>query len=168
MSKKKINIALLIVVLALWGTVGYKTISQYFFSKELAFNDVKLNTKLNFNQIKKDTFNLESIQRDPFLNNNSEPPTNTEVVKKVYLPKKVVSKPVAAPKPVLQWPAIFYYGYIKSKDKTEELILVKIDRQLHKLRKNDQIDGLTIKKVFNDSIEVSFYKEKKIIKVNNK
>jgi hypothetical protein len=55
----------------------------------------------------------------------------------------------------------------KSKDKTEELILVKIDNELHKLRKNATVDGLIIKKVFNDSIEVVFNIEKRVIRVGD-
>ena len=64
---------------------------------------------------------------------------------------------------VINWPNITYYGYIKSKDKIEELILVKIDNQLYKLRKNSNINGLIINKVYKDSIEVSFNKNKKFL-----
>jgi len=164
MSKKKINIALIIVVLALWGTVAYKAVSQYFFPKELlAVNDGQTNVRLNFSQIKKDVFQIENIQSVPFLNKREEPLTQNVVVRDIISPPKI-NKPVIVPKPAVQWPAVYYYGYIKSKDKTEELILVKINNQLHKLRKNDQVDGLVIKKVYSDSIEVYFNKEKKIIK----
>ncbi len=162
MSKKKINIALIIVVLGLWGTVAYKTVSQYFFPKELlAFNDSQANTRLNFSQIKKNAFQLENIQRDPFLNKREEPLPQNVVVR--HVSPRIINKPVVVSKPAVQWPAVHYYGYIKSKDKTEELILVKINNQLHKLRKNDQVDGLVIKKVYSDSIEVYFNKEKRII-----
>jgi hypothetical protein len=167
MSKKRINIALLLLVLGLWGTVGYKTINQYFFSEKLTLSNVKLNTKFNFNQIKKDTFNLKPISRDPFLNKNSEPTVHTIIVKRPYSTPKVVTQPVIKPKPIINWPMVSYYGYIKSKDKTEELILVKIDNQLHKLRKNSEVDGLIIKNVFNDSIEVFFNKEKRVVRVGN-
>jgi hypothetical protein len=165
MSKKRINIALLILVLGLWGTVGYKTINQYFFSKEVALSDVQTNATFNFSQIKKDTFHLETIQRDPFLNKSSIAPSQNPVVKKIYSQPKVQIKPIAQPKPIINWPTVSYYGYIKSKDKTEELILVKIDNELHKLRKNATVNGLIIKKVFNDSIEVVFNKEKRVIRV---
>ena len=167
MSKKRINIALLILVLALWGTVGYKSMNQYFFPKEIALNDVQSNSTFNFSQIKKDTFNLEPIQKDPFLNKNNFNLNQNTVVKKVYVQPKVINKPPVQPKSIINWPSVSYYGYIKSKDKTEELILVKIDNELHKLRKNAAIDGLIIKKVFNDSIEVLFNKEKRVIRVGN-
>jgi hypothetical protein len=167
MSKKRINIALLILVMSLWGRVGYKTVSQYFFSKEVALSDIQSNSTFNFSQIKKDTFHLEIIQRDPFLNKSSVNPNQIAVVKKVYVQPKIITKPPIQPKPIINWPSVSYYGYIKSKDKTEELILVKIENQLHKLRKNATIDGLIIKRVFNDSIEVVFNKEKRVIKIGN-
>jgi hypothetical protein len=167
MSKKRINIVLIILVLVLWGTVGYKTINQYFFSKEQTMSNVQSNTVFNFSKIKKDTFNLETIQRDPFLNKSSIAQYQNPVVKKMYSQPKVVSKTIIQAKPIINWPSVSYYGYIKSKDKTEELILVKIDNDLHKLRKNAIVDGLIIKKVFNDSIEVLFNKEKRVIRVGN-
>lgn len=167
MSKKRINIALLILVLGLWGTVGYKTINQYFFSKEVALSDVQSNATFNFSQIKKDTFHLEAVQRDPFLNKNSVVQHENPVVKKIYSQPKVVNKPIIQPKPIINWPSVSYYGYIKSKEKSEELILVKIDNELHKLRKNSDVDGLVIKKVYNDSIEVLFNIEKRVIRVGN-
>jgi hypothetical protein len=165
MTKKRINIALLLLVVGLWGTVGYKTINQYFFSKEFTFKDIKTTNTYNITKIEKDTFHLENIPRDPFLNKSSQILNQNPVVKKTYLPPKVLNKPVFVPKLIVNWPLVAYYGYIKSKDKTEELILVKIDNKLQKLRKNSEVNGLIIKKVFNDSIEVFFNNEKKIIRV---
>lgn len=163
MSKKKLNIALLILVFGLWGTVGYKAVSQYIFSKEIALNEVQSNAEFNFSQIKKDTFSIGVIQRDPFLNKISEQKTQVPLVKKTYSAPKIIMPPII--KAPIMWPSVSYYGYIKSKEKTEELILVKIDNKLYRLRKNAQVDGLFIKKVFNDSLEVVFNKEKRMIVV---
>lgn len=167
-AKKKINIVLIMLVLGLWGTVAYKTVSQYFFSKELVANKTQLNNELNLNQINKDTFNLEKVARDPFLNRQNR--TDSLVSKKYYseIPNvKIKTNPIVLkPKVIINWPLISYHGYIRSKDKNEELILVKIDKRLYKLRKDDEIEGVTVKKVYNDSIEVNFNKGKKIIRLN--
>ncbi|TRW97027.1 hypothetical protein [Flavobacterium gawalongense] len=167
-AKKKINIVLIILVLGLWGTVAYKTISQYFFSKELMANKTELNDELTLNEINKDTFNLGKVARDPFLNRQNQ--TDSFVSKKYYskIPNvKIKSNPIVLkPKVIINWPLISYHGYIRSKDKNEELILVKIDKRLYKLRKDDEIEGVTVKKVYNDSIEVNFNKGKKIIRLN--
>jgi hypothetical protein len=165
MAKKRINIVLLLLVLGLWGTVAYKTISQYFFAKVNTIKDDGFTGEINLETIKKDTFVFETIDRDPFLKKQySKPDTillKSRIIKPVIIPKKVEVKP----KPVTIWPLVDYYGYIKSKEKVQELILVKIDNRLHKLRKADEVDGLFINKVYNDSIEVTFNKEKRVIKI---
>lgn len=164
MSKKKINIALILVVLGLWGTVAYKAISQYFFSNELAFSGVQNQANVNFSKIEKDTFNLETIGRDPFLNKSTAPVIKPAASATTVFKKPANTQPkIVKPKEILLWPEVHYYGYIKSREKKEELILVKIQNKLYKLRKNDQIDGLFIKKVYNDSVEVYFNKEKRIV-----
>ncbi|RTY91798.1 hypothetical protein [Flavobacterium sp. GT3R68] len=163
--KKKINIALILVVLGLWGTVGYKTINQYFFSKEVLTGAVPSNSNLLSNLVHKDTFLLENVARDPFLNKQS----HTGFVPKKYYPKVSIvkpTKPVIKPKVIINWPSITYHGYIKSKDKNAELVLVKINSKLYKLRKKDQVEGVTLQKVYTDSIELDFNKEKKVIKLN--
>ncbi|MDI5887617.1 hypothetical protein [Flavobacterium yafengii] len=167
-AKKKINIVLIIVVFGLWGTVAYKTVSQYFFSKELLVNKTELNDGLNLNEINKDTFNLEKVTRDPFLNrqNNTDSFVSIKYYSKIPNLKIKTNPVVLKPKVIINWPILSYHGYIRSKDKDEELILVKIDKRLYKLRKDDEIEGVTVKKVYNDSLELNFNKEKKIIRLD--
>lgn len=164
MSKKKINIALILMVLGLWGTVAYRAASQYFFSDGMALSGIQDQAGVNFSKIEKDTFALEAIGRDPFLN-KSVAPVEKPIDFKPSVPRKI--KPSATktiqPKEVVAWPEIQYYGYIKSRERKEELILVKIENRLYKLRKNDQVDGMFIRKVYNDSVEVYFNKEKRIV-----
>lgn len=164
MAKKKINIILIVLVLALWGTIGYKTINQ-FFSKD-AVNDKKVvSTSLNLNQINKDTFQMQNIERDPFSNVQLTSP----IVKKTYKlqPRKI--KTVVAEKPIVvnNWPSISYHGYIKSKNKADELVLIMMDKKLYKLRKNDDINGITLYKIYKDSVELILNKQKKIIRRNH-
>ncbi|QSB27648.1 hypothetical protein [Flavobacterium sp. CLA17] len=167
MVKKKINIILIVVVLGLWGSVFYKTINRFFTSKELAVNNPAGSATVKFNQINKDTFALENVNRDPFLNKQVQ-----EVVsrpQRQYVPNSnhsgaLVKKATAAPtiKHLIVWPAISYHGYIK--DSRGEMVILKIDSKMFRLRKNDLVDGLMIKKISSDSLEVDFNKEKKIIK----
>lgn len=163
MTKKKINIVLIIIVLGLWGAVGYKTITQYFFSKDIIVNTDKTDYKLNMNLINKDTFLLGHISRDPFLDKQYQM-TNPIAIKQYpqiailkVSPKTVVS----IPKEIINWPSISYHGFIKSNGKNQELILLKIDGKLFRVRKNDIVQKLTVKEVSNDSIEVIFNQEKR-------
>ncbi len=168
MPKKRLNIILILIVLGLWGTVAYKSINRFFSSEDLVLTNVNSGQNFNFKRIEKDTFLLDKLNRDPFLD-------KALVVNTSSLPvKKGISyiKPVNKPKPIEVfklspvWPQVSYYGYIKSHQKTEELILVKIDNKLLKVRKNQNIEGVIIKRIFKDSIEVGFNKEKKFVYIN--
>lgn len=166
MAKKKINIILILVVLGLWGTVGYRTLYRQFSGDEVLLEKQNQTKNITISQINKDTFELEKINRDPFLNKQFQ---NTVVirkhvfgfstVKKIIPPvnKKVVSN--------IDWPTLIYYGYIASKERNEDLILLKIDSKLHKLKLNDPVNGLIVKKKYKDSIEVFFNSQIKIIKL---
>lgn len=171
MQKKKLNIILILVVLGLWGTVIYKSLNRFFTSEVSDFANTNSSQSFDLKKISKDTFLLEKLNRDPFLDKALALKTNPSIEKKI----KPVIKPKVNPKPKpvevvksVIWPQVSYYGYIKSKEKSEELILVKIDNGFLKLRKNQNIEGLIIKRIFKDSIEVCFNKEKKFIYKNSK
>ena len=161
--KKKINILLIVVVGGLWGTVGYRFINNYFFNNPV--NNIVAGNTVHTSKLvtQRDTFLLENINRDPFLNKivsvgsgESVPKRNIGHIKK-YTP---VIKAVAPPK---YWPEVQYYGYIKSA-KNNEVVLLKINGQLFKLHKGESKNELTVQNVYKDSIALLFYKEKKIFK----
>ncbi|MDR6764528.1 hypothetical protein J2Y38_004761 [Flavobacterium sp. 2755] len=162
MAKKKINIILIIVVLGLWGTVGFKTINRYFGDSSIIANTETHSKNVSLKKIDKDTFELEKINRDPFLNKEYR---DNPVPKPVtyHHPIKKAPPVIKIPKPVvnINWPALKYYGYLKSKD--QELVLLKIDSKLHKLKLNDPVNGLVVRKKYKDSIEVFFNSEARII-----
>lgn len=167
MPKKRLNIILILIVLGLWGTVAYKSINRFFSSEQIVMANANSGQNFSFKRIEKDTFQLSKLNRDPFLDKSLVGNTNPLPVKKVsYV--KAINKPksIETPKPSPIWPQVSYYGYIKSHQKTEELILVKIDNKLLKVRKNQSIEGVIIKRIFNDSIEVGFNKEKKFVYIN--
>jgi hypothetical protein len=162
--KKKINIVLIVVVLGLWGTVCYRAVNQYFLSKKLGIKTMDVNKEFKSNQINKDTFRLENSIRDPFLDKQSQ----SSVLAIIMSSSKTsnirhITAPIIKSKEYINWPAISYYGYIQSKANNEELILVKINEKMHKLKINEEVEGVTLKKVYKDSIEFIFNKEKKII-----
>ena len=166
--KKKINIILLIAVLGLWGAVIYKYVSHYFSKNEIVFaknEDYQINSN---KPIAKDTFELNKIPRDPFLNASFgekkiyREKSNKQIIKKSPInekPKNVV---------VASFPRVQYYGYIKSKESTKELLLVSVDGKLLKLKINEDKSGFKIIKFTNDSINVYFNKFTKWVKINKK
>lgn len=167
MVKKKINIILILIVLGLWGTVGYRALNRQFSSNEVGFGKQNQKSNVTINQINKDTFELKKISRDPFLNKQYQ--SDVVTIKRpisTYLPaKKVITPKILRVMPNINWPTLEYYGYMGSKEKNEELILLKIDSKLCKLKLNDLINGLIIKKKYKDSIEVFFNSETKFIRL---
>jgi hypothetical protein len=168
MAKKKINIVLILAVLGLWGTVAYKAVSQYFFSEEVKTAAIASDYNFKARKIERDTFALEKINRDPFLNkallraesNYTVVPRAAVSGTKRTMPVKVVDD---KPKVAKYWPIVSYYGYIKSGDKNE-LVMLKIGNKIHRLHKGQEVEGLMLNKVFKDSVEVRFNKENKIVR----
>lgn len=165
MAKKKINILLIILVLGLWGTVGFRTINRYFVNNDGALNTEIGNRNVSIKKINKDTFDLKKVGRDPFLNKQfNEKPIFVASVS-YHAPVKKIVKPVPVPKVKydVPWPQLQYFGYLKSNDL--ELVLLKIDSKLHKLKLNDEVNGLIVKKKYKDSIEVFFNSQSKVIHI---
>lgn len=167
--KKKLNIILLLGVLGLWSTVVYKYVSHFFQDgqTEVSFQN-NIVTKLPA-KIEKDTFSLSSLPTDPFLKSGSLPktaPPKTILINSTSSslpkPKKVTPKPIKPVKIIEEapFPDVKFYGYIKSQDKVEELILVKVNNSLYRTRLNADCNGVLIKKIYRDSLEVKFEKRK--------
>ncbi len=163
--KKIINIGLIVFVLVLWGTIIYRYVNNYFYSQNLIiqedYNQYSL-IKIN----KRDTFNLANLNRDPFLdkstkrhrvisiNNNSSGKVRNEI-----------SKPISSKLPT-SIPTIQYFGVIKSSSKKDELIIVKINNVVKKMRLNSEFEGVKVNKVFKDSILISFNKKQLFVRRN--
>lgn len=160
--KKRINIILILAVIGLWGTVIYRAVNQYLFSKkniEITPSRVHFYSKL----MTKDTFLLEVIPRDPFLNKKNY--SAIPIQKKIFLNNPVIKKSIQIlnKREASIWPVVLYYGYIKGK---REIALLNINKKLSRLGINEQKDGLIVRKIYKDSVEVNYNKEKKIIKLN--
>lgn len=152
--KKKINIFLVIVVLLLWGSVIYKSLNNYFFTdKSISVTSDNYTVK-EFKIREKDTFSLDIINRDPFLNKSFFIKKKSKGIH--ITTKKTIKKDIIPVKKIkTSFPSISYYGYIKSKEKKDELIIIKVHNQIKKLRLSESFEGLTIKKIFKDSIQIS-------------
>ncbi|MGK4568988.1 hypothetical protein [Flavobacterium sp. 3HN19-14] len=165
--KKKINVVLIIIVSCLWGTVLYRYVNQYFFRQDFTFPQKTAEHASVTNFMQKDTFVLSDLNRDPFLNKLARKPNvlsdKVLKVKKQPVVKKEVKK--------VNFPSITYLGYIKTINKNEELVLLKVNGSLMKLKTNQLLDGLKVLKIYKDSVRVSYMDEaddiKKIIIVNN-
>lgn len=151
MKKKYLNIALILLVVFIWGKLIYKYTKNNT-QPSIVANQPNIENKLI--NVEKRTFELNLLQRDPFLNkaySNNKKPKTTQ--------KKRVNKTVI--KSNFRWPKIEYFGYItKSNTSNAKLAILKINGQIKNKKEKTYIDEfIFIKKIYKDSI---------IIKGNNK
>ncbi|WP_330443320.1 hypothetical protein [Flavobacterium sp. C4GT6] len=165
--KKKINVILIIVVIALWGGIGYRFLSNYFFTPDqpVLRTYFDSNTDIDNIFVQRDTFVMEPIKRDPFLNKIKSDSKSILVrnnsANNTVKPKQVVTHSSTEIK--TYWPKIEYYGYIKSGD-NKELVLLNINGSVKKMHIGENGSGVTVNKISRDSIKVSFNKESKVIR----
>lgn len=160
-KNKTLTIAMLISVVAIYGTIVYKSVAN----TQLEVDKSNVNVfDLNYNIVnyKKDDFEILNRVKDPF--NGKIMPRNVAGIKSIEQPKLVVQnkKPL---KPIIkQWPPIKYYGFVKNtSSKNKGLCLVTINHQLVKIQKGAMHSGVTIVDVFKDSILVSSDQEFKTV-----
>ncbi|MDD2987147.1 hypothetical protein [Flavobacterium sp.] len=162
MAKKKINIILLIIVIGLWGSVTYRFAKPYFIANDIGTIAKSAPTYSDTKMPFKDTFEMKTIQRDPFLNRLVNNPTVSKVKYPLKTGSPILKKEPTVKKPV---PFIEYYGYIKSgSGQGKELIMIKNNGVLFKLKLGEEREGLKVLKIFKDSVQFSFNKEKYFVR----
>lgn len=157
MNKQKLNIFLITFLVIIWGFVGYRFFSNS--SKEIN-SSISIESKIaNTNPLKKKSFILSEISRDPFLGTYSHPKKKIVNPRKNYnTGKKTTSKP---------WPKIEYFGFVKGETNKHPLALLKVNNKLQRIREGANYEALHVKKIFKDSIEILNGKEKRIFKTSN-
>ena len=112
--------------------------------------------------VSRDTFDLQPLSRDPFLGktNSPKPVGSNNLLKKTFNNSNVIKQKAI---PVLpDWPAVEYYGYIKS-GTNKELVLLKINGKLQRIHIGDVNNNVLVKKVYKDSIVLVYNKSAKTI-----
>lgn len=169
--KKRVNIILLLVVLTLWGTVAWRSLKN-FINQPTEVENTTLYQSININKIEKDTFKLEKLKRDPFLQksivtvvskvgypSNSKPITNSR--------KGNLSgfyKPTAKKAEPSNMPIIKYVGYIKSTQQKEEMVILKINETIKRVAVGKKNSDVLIKKIYKDSVQIVYLKKTIIAK----
>jgi len=134
---------LLALVVAIWGTVGYKIWSGL--NPELP-EDIPLQLTTNFKPNVStivDTFSIEPLERDPFLGKIISKETNVKVsnpIKKsedVYIP-------------------ILYHGMIAKENSRDKLYIISIENQQHFIKVGQTVNGIKLLKATNDEIRVTY------------
>jgi type II secretory pathway component PulC len=155
MKNKKIIISLVLLTVAVWGTIIFRIVKSIHLSDTVAVT----NTEPASNKLiaVADTFSIKGDYRDPFL--------GRRII--ASLPKKIQAAPVK-PKPLpvvatINWPNISYSGIIKNQNSTRELALIKVDQKDFIMKTGDVAKGVELNKIFKDSVIVFYQREKKTV-----
>lgn len=169
--KKKVNIILLLVVLLLWGTVAWRSLKN-FFHQTVEDNNTALYQSININKIQKDTFKLEKLNRDPFLQRSIVTSSANTSVSNYKKPQKTskrnnlsgFNKPTVKKIEFSELPPMKYVGYIKSTQQKEEMVLLKINDNLKRFVVGKKYNDIQVKKVYKDSAQIVYLKKTIIVK----
>lgn len=165
MKNKKLTYILIPLVLMVWGTIIYRIVSVGEVDKDYS----KAYTSLDENEtngILTDTFEIHTNYRDPFLGNRTRKSISSENVQTSFTTSSniISNNATVSVRSSIKWPDIVYSGLIKNQKSNKQLALVQIDGQANIMKLGDVVGEITLSKIFRDSIEVKFYKEKRIIK----
>jgi len=155
MQNRKAVILLLIVTGVVWGLIVYRII------KTVKGSDTKP-IQVNYTPSAiphahdSDTFSLIADYRDPFLD-------YLEVPKPVYTAPVAVKAPPPPPKPNIPFPAVSYLGRVKNHDSQKKVAIMMISKSIRNMSEGDKYNDITLVKLMGDSVQVSFFGEKKII-----
>ena len=154
MKHKKITYLLLPLVAVIWGIIFYRIFSAVSPEPILPVGGSILTSK-TINTSIPDTFSIIANYRDPFLGKVVQ--VKDSASGKVKPPK---TEKVVIPK---QWPSLSYGGIIKNQKSGKQFVLVNINGEGNLMKTGDEVSGIQLLKVYKDSIEVSFQKEKKVV-----
>lgn len=156
MNKSLINKGLIAVVAIVWLLIGYRLVNNFFGKSEIMEYQAPLETAMPENLLKRDTFQLSLLKRDPFLG------TYAKSSKKSRNTATISNTPIIRTPKTVQWPKIEYYGFVKSENNSSPLLLFKVNDKLHRIRKRGKIDELLVKEVYEDSVLIMNGSQKRI------
>ena len=156
-----------IALLAVWGLVGFQLYSKMG-NKNQAYIPF---TEKPIEQLpqQRDTFALLANYRDPFLGKklkrtktNVSPSKVRSTKAKANPAKAVKPKPKPKPKKSIVFPKMIYKGHISLKQ-GREVALVNVDGKSLNLAWGERYGELTVTKIYEDSLKVSYQGEEQLI-----
>lgn len=127
---------LIVVVLGIWGTIGYKILSAVHpdeSNQSIASLDTSFQPKI---AAQKDTFSIQQTNRDPFLGT---------LTKKHVTPIKKQTAKSATNKNTPE-PIITYQGLVKKQNSSSQIFTLSINNQQYLFNKGQTIDEVTLVK----------------------
>ena len=158
MKSKKGVYFLLVVVLAIWGSVIYKLFFQNKGGDDYVMNrPVFAPEQIDLTSLN-DTFSIHSNYRDPFLGKGIE--KHIKTLGAVPAIKPIEKTTVAT----LKWPAVSFHGLIRNQKSNKQIALVQIEGHTYNMTPGDIQSGIELKRCFKDSVQLLFNMEKRTVK----
>ncbi|XLS30049.1 hypothetical protein ACJD0Z_04310 [Flavobacteriaceae bacterium M23B6Z8] len=135
MKNKRNTYLLLVLVLAIWGIIGYRIVGA------LAPDDTEITKPVitaEFNPKpiqERERFSISSYNRDPFL--------GTIKVKKTHKPQKQVNTTAPKEEP---WPDIRYAGRVGDSESEEDIFFIYINDTQHLFTNGFETNGVKLLK----------------------
>jgi hypothetical protein len=162
MKNKKFTSILIGCVIALWGIVFYRIYVAMIEKVETTIPTVTTKPVLfkGVNHIE-DSVQLNLNYRDPFSPIHSI--INME--KEISPSNAVTSQKTPMPKPLVNWQAISYAGYIANANSKQKLVLILMNGQEFMLSEGQTLKGVKLIRYAGDSIKVKYQEQVKFIKL---
>jgi hypothetical protein len=163
MKNKKTAYIMVPVVLAIWGMIGWKVYAA------MKDKDDKISVNVSNEKIKivstkiSDTVSLIANYRDPFLDKNISVKENS-IRRNGQNSKSPVAKIPVPPKAEAVWPKITYHGLIKRTSDQRTVGFLSVNGKSYFVRGEEVAGEVIVKKLWKDSAEVAFGKEKNIFR----
>lgn len=149
MKNKKTVYFLLFLTLIIWGIIitrFYSSLKQD--AQPLVNNENIVELKGEF--VSSD-FKIIANYRDPFLGEFKGKENSTIAIANKAIPSTPRKNPS-----LTQWPSIKYLGSISNGDKKKQIVMIAINGKERIMKQKDLIDGVTLGKIYRDSIEVVY------------
>ncbi|WP_345003831.1 hypothetical protein [Snuella lapsa] len=150
MKNKTKTYVLIVLVLCIWGIIGYRVLSAI---NPNAPQIAQQNMEVQFtpNTIKEaDNFSVQTVERDPFL--------GTLYVKKEK--KQVIQRPVTKS---ITWPDVIYHGSISTQHKQIKMFIVSINGLQQFVKPKQTIEGIKLLRGTSQSIVISYKGQRKTV-----
>lgn len=146
------NIILGIIVVAVWGAIGYKIVSYFNKSKvvELPTTNVFKTAGI---KVKRDKFNLDASYRDPFLN---------EIKEKIVKSEPNSFDDFQRTKKQAKWPEIKFNGIVETSSKDKKVGLLQVDKKVYLINEGDSTAKITVIRMYKDSLRLKYSDEVKV------
>lgn len=149
------------VVVLIWGGVAFRFIDS-FGSKNNHVHHNETVQELNLPKFEIDSFNLHSKYRDPFFGK-----VYGKRKPKIYTGKKTVKvkEPIKKEPPKKQepFPHYVYSGHVDNAKNGKRIHMINVEGKAYQVSSPQIIGRLEVTRVFNDSLEIKFNNETKII-----